>query len=488
MNPAIEILDWTAWFTAAAIIIMMVALVRGIARPEYLFLGVLVLFLLTGIVTPVQALAGFTSTTVITVGSLFIVAAGVQQSSLFTWLEKVLIPKKKHTGRLLLRMMGSTSVMSSFLNNTPIVAMFIPQLESWAERLGIPVSKLLIPLSYAAITGGIITLIGTSTNLIVSDMMADRGYAAFHLFQLAWIGIPATILVILWFVLVGHKWLPDRPSAARSGGYAVAKSDNRDQTVVYGDYAPAFHKQIFQGNFAFSASALSGSLPSGVYSRGKTAYRGAGDAGRPDRDADHGTFRRLPGKSSAPLVVLAIMMGVSVTGLLPIHHAVIGAAVFLIATGILPFSKAVSAVNFSILIIIASALSIGRAIENTGLAEGVAFSIIDVTSGLGVILLLAVLYLLTNILTEMITNNAAAVIMLPIALSASQTMGLDAQAVGVTVAVAASASFLTPIGYQTNLMVMDAGGYTFPDYFKAGLPVTIILMSVTVLMVAWLWT
>ena len=487
MSPIIDSLDWTAWFTAGVIIVMMGSLVRGFTRPEYIFLGVLALFILMGIVTPVQALAGFTSTTVITVGSLFIVAAGVQQSSLFIWLEKVLIPKKQQTGGLLLRVMGSTSVMSSFLNNTPIVAMFIPQLERWAARLDIPVSKLLIPLSYAAITGGVITLIGTSTNLIVSDMMAERGHGAFHLFQLAWIGIPATLLVILWFVFVGHKWLPERPPTALAGDLADANGDNRSQAIFYEDTTPAFNQQIFQGNFAFSASALSGSLPSGVYTRGETAGS-AGAPVRPDHARDHGSFRRFPGGSSASPVILVAMIGVSVAGLLPIHHAVVGAAAILIATGILPIKKAVTAVNFSILIVIASALSIGRALENTGLAEGVAFSIIDVTSGLGVIMLLTVIYLLTNIMTEMITNNAAAVMMLPIALSASQAMGLDAQAVGVTVAVAASASFLTPIGYQTNLMVMEPGGYTFPDFFKAGLPVTIILMTVTVLMVAWLWT
>ena len=486
MSPIIDLLDWTAWFAAVVIIAMMGSLVRGFTRPEFIFLGVLALFLLTGIVTPVQALAGFISTTVITVGSLFIVAAGVQQSSLFSWFEKVLIPKKQQTGGLLLRVMGSTSVMSSFLNNTPIVAMFIPQLERWAARMGIPVSKLLIPLSYAAITGGIITLIGTSTNLIVSDMMAERGYGAFHLFQLAWIGIPATLLVILWFVFIGHKWLPDRPFTAISGEYTDAISDNQDKAIVYKNHIPAFNQQIFQGNFAFSSTVMSGSLPSGVYTRGETAG-GTSVPVRSDHGVHHGTYRWIPGGSSVSLLILVVMIGISVAGLLPIHHAVIGAAVILIATGILPLKKAVTALNFPILIVIASALNIGKALENTGLAEGVAFSIIGVTSGLGVILLLAVIYLMTNILTEMITNNAAAVMMLPIALSASHAMGLDAQAVGVTVAVAASASFLTPIGYHTNLMVMEPGGYTFPDFFKAGLPVTIILMTITVLMVAWLW-
>ncbi len=484
MIPLIEPLDGYAVFTAIVIVLMMGALIRGFSRTEHLFVGALILFLITGIVTPVQALAGFTNTTVITVGALFVVAEGVRQSRLFSLLEKVLIPKKRHTGRLLLRVMGSTSVMSSILNNTPIVAMFIPQLERWAARLGIPVSKLLIPLSYAAITGGIITVIGTSTNLIVSEMLSDRGHGAFNLFQLAWIGIPATILVIVWFVLIGHKWLPVRPSAATLENYSDEKLSRPNETAVYENAIPAFNQQIFQGDFAFSGTALTGSLPSGVYTRGEIADNSV----TPGRPAGNSEFRIGNGSSALTLLILIFMIGFSASGLLPIHQSVIGAAVIMIVTGLLPLKKAAGAVNFSILIVIASALGVGKALENTGLAESIAFSVINVTSGSGLIFLLIAIYLLTNLLTEVITNNAAAVMMLPVALSASQAVGLDAQAVGVTVAVAASASFLSPIGYQTNLMVMKPGGYCFTDYIKAGLPVTIILMTVTVLMVTWLWT
>ncbi len=533
-----ELLDWKSWFTAFIIVVMIIALIRGISRPHHIFLIALFSLLLTGIITPFEAVSGFTNNAVLTVGALFIVAAGVQQTRLFTWLEKYLLPQKGGTGRTLLRIMTSASAMSSFLNNTPIVAMFTPQMQQWAQKIGVPVSKLLIPLSYAAIVGGTVTLIGTSTNLIVSEMLSDRGYGAFHLFQLAWIGIPATILVIAWFALIGHRFLPDRTaplpveamdpaSESIQREFESNKSTSDNKTTEYGrtpesyperallpvhgsgaagasisgSREPLMDNRIFHGNFAFASPIGGDNWPSGVYSFGNNASRMAETApieksqGRvngmdgPNRGYGSDQPETAPGKerSKRVLLILTLMIGLSATGILPVHVSVMVAALATLLTGVLPVRQVTKSVNFSVLIVIASALGIGSALESTGLAEVIAFSVIDTTAGFGIIIVLIGLYLLTNLLTELVTNNAAAVLMIPIALSTSLSLGIDPQAVGITVAVAASASFLSPIGYHTNLMVMEPGGYRFTDFFKAGLPVTIILMTVTVSMVTWLW-
>ncbi|MDG5767758.1 SLC13 family permease [Balneolales bacterium ANBcel1] len=487
-----EQIDWQAWFTAASIVTMIALLIQGRIRPHHLFLAVLLLLLVAGIITPVQAVSGFTSTAVLTVGALFVVAEGVRQAGLLTHLDKLLLSRKGGIGATLLRIMGSTSAMSSFLNNTPIVAMFTPQLQQWSGRIGIPVSKLLIPLSYAAIVGGTITLIGTSTNLIVSEMMSDRGHAPFGMFQLAWIGIPATILVIIWFATIGHRLLPDRenPAGAPAADYYEA---NEARVTRAGNRF--FERRVFQGNFVFHNPLGDNNWPSGVYT---TRYAMATGTSKTGANVPSGVYRSSNAKQEREqcvtwsnalpvLVIVTVMIGVSASGLLPVHWSVIGAALAILATGRLSLRRVIKAVHVPVLVVIACALGVGVAMEQTGLATVMAQSVVHQTSGFGVIAVLAGVYLITNLLTEMVTNNAAAVLMIPVALSASSALGMDPQAVGVTVAVAASASFLSPIGYQTNLMVMGPGGYRFTDFMKAGFPVTLILMAVTVGMVSWLW-
>ncbi len=556
-------LNWQSWFTALIIVVMIAALLRGRSRPHHLFLLALLMLVIAGIVTPVQAASGFTNSAVITVAALFVVAAGVQHTGLLNFLERYLMPVKGGIGATLLRIMSSTSVMSTFLNNTPIVAMLTPQLQQWSKRIGIPVSKLLIPLSYAAIVGGTITLIGTSTNLIVSEMLSDRGYAPFHLFQLAWIGIPATLLVVAWFVLVGHRLLPDRSGSEPGGVYVPGPASAQSHVAGESGFEPAlFDRRSYQGSFAFAAPLGGNNWPSGVYKPRHEAAEGVptdaakwpsgvyrtgsirlaeefdlrterhfgneamsqlrsglhfaslsdrqtgsdsngGDTGSDIGSADSSAGTTTGGNNKrnkwgsgdvrdrftniSVLVILISMIGVSVSGLLPVHWSVILAAAAMVVTGSLPVRKIRAAIHLPVLLVIGAALGIGSALEQTGLAELLAYTVIDKTSGYGVVAVLVGIYVLTNLLTEMVTNNAAAVLMVPVALSTAVALGIDPQAIGVTVAIAASASFLSPIGYQTNLMVMEPGNYRFTDYMKAGFPVTLILMAVTVGMVTWIW-
>lgn len=584
-----------AIWTLLILALLVWALVREWVRPELAFLTALGLFLGSGVVTPEQAFSGFSNEAVFTVGSLFVVAAGVQHTRALGFVERQLLPDEGSLSGALARLMGTTMSLSAFLNNTPIVAMLIPQVQLWSERSGHAVSKLLIPLSYAAITGGVITLVGTSTNLIVSGMLSERGFAPFGFFELTWIGLPAALLVFLWFVFFGHRTLPDRsrksngngtneryqfdlevPEDSPLSGQRVREAGlwSLDQaflmhihregktmspigpnhTVQPGDLLTfvgeirqvddlAHRKGLVRAvpllnregktdeEFTLYEAVLSSSSPLigrtlqetrfldryhgvvvGIQRRDENFHGSIGEIPlRPGDllliEADEGfddrwngikeefylvtprEFRTPPATRKAPLAlgILILVVGLAASGWVSITISAFLGALLVILTGCLPYRQLYGALNLPILLVIASAIGLGQAIEQSGLALGGATLLLENVAPLGVIAVIIALYITTNLLTEIITNNAAAVLMLPVGMMTATEMGLEPHAAAVTVAVAASASFLTPIGYQTNLMVMGAGEYRFTDYIRAGLPVTLILMSLTVTMIWYRW-
>lgn len=582
--------------TLFTILALLVALVKEITRPDFLFLGALTFLLVTGVLNPAQAFTGFSNQAVFTVGALFVIASGIQKTRALGFLDSMVFLDNRSIREVLIRMMASASFMSSFLNNTPIVAMLIPQVQQWAERTGHSPSRLLIPLSYAAIVGGVVTLIGTSTNLIVSGMLADKGYEPLGLFELTWIGLPAAILVLLYFSLFGYKTLPDHkeitrsstssengingfqfdmllPSGSALNGKTVDEAGLRAlekvflihvvrQGHVLGPIGPQFLIQegdilTFIGSIQdiddlATRKGLQRSVPVldadqknlplfeavvsptsiivgktlkeiefrerfhavvvGIQRKSET-LRGAlglvaikpGDvllieskAGFDEIwNADKDNFylvtqkgrRDLPISEKAPMA-LTIMLGMvalATFNLMPVVTAAMLAAILMVLTGCVNKGQIMGSVNIPILLVIASAIGIGQAIEVTGIAEIAGDWVVERTSLWGPLAVIIGIYIITNILTEIVTNNAAAVLMFPIGLAAGLEMGITPHAIAVTVAVAASASFLTPIGYQTNLMVMSAGRYSFTDYLKAGFPVTIILLAITVFMVQRIW-
>ncbi|NNE46699.1 MAG: SLC13 family permease, partial [Rhodothermales bacterium] len=211
MDPIVE-LGWHAWLTLAVILGMVVALAKDLARPDLVLLGSLGILLVAGIVTPIQAFAGFSNSAVLAVGALFIVAQGLQRTGSLGFLDGLLFAESSRPVVHLPRLMLPTSLLSAFLNNTPIVAMVMPRLQRWAERKGVSASKVMIPLSYAAILGGMTTLIGTSTNIVVSGLMETAGMEPMGMFEIAWIGVPAALVIAIYFALGGHRLLPDRGS------------------------------------------------------------------------------------------------------------------------------------------------------------------------------------------------------------------------------------------------------------------------------------
>lgn len=589
-------LDWQAWFTLGVIILMLVALLREIARPDLILLGSVGLLLLAGILTPEAAFNGFSNTAVLTVAALFVVAAGVQNTGALNFVDRFLFSPSVSLPGVLARLMFTTAAMSAFLNNTPIVAMLIPRVQQWSARSGVPASKLMIPLSYATIVGGMTTLIGTSTNLLISGLMQSAGYRELGLFDLTWAGVPAALGAIFYFILFGHRLLPDR-GKDRATAFGESELENClfevrvapqspliGQTVeaaglralgeVYlvhlnrageliqatpevmlreGDILtflgnismldrllerPGFERvmdslsngqrmtlplyeavvapssrlvgktlreanfrQIFQGvvlAIQRRDTQIEGPLGSIPIRAGDLllieAPRGFAKRWNEKREDFYLVSPRRPAvakpqrdKAPLALLILAAVVVVAAIDILPIVTTAFAGALAMIVSRCLRGWEARQAIDFPVLVVIASALGIGRAIESTGLADAVAALIIGAAASLGPVAVLAAVYLVTSFLTEFITNNAAAALMLAIGLAAARNLGAPPEAFAIAIAIAASASFLTPIGYQTNLMVMAAGGYRFSDYFRAGLAVNLIVGAIAITMIWLVW-
>ena len=592
-------LGWEAYFTLAALAVMLAALIRGVAKAEFILAGTLGLLLVAGVVAPADGFAGFSNPAVIAIGALFVVAAAVERTDALYALRLVLRPGKIRIGPAVFRLMLPTALLSGFLNNTPIVAMLIPRVQAWARETGLPASKLLIPLSYAAIIGGWLSVIGTSTNLVVHGLLIASGRPGFAFFELAWVGVPVVVIGVLYYALVGHRALPLREAPRALGGQArayqfelrvaedaalVGQTVEEAELRTLGDafltsiwrpragsdtdgvLEPATPTSLLGAGavltFTGDPRALESLLkrpglercvqPMQVEARqdlhlyeavlaedgrldGRTLrevdFRGrfggvvlailrrgeaiegplgqvtlrAGDLllvegphwfadqfGGSHRDFYLVSALDLPiaeASKRAPLA-LAILAGFVLSvafGVLPLAVAALAAGLGVVVTGCISGERARQAIDGSVLIVIAAAFGIGKAVESSGLADFIAHGIAGSADVLGPFGAVAVVYLATNLLTEAVTNQAAAALMFPVAMTVAVDLGMEPMALALTIAVGASASFLTPIGYQTNLMVMGPGGYRYTDYARAGFPLSLIALAVTLIVIRFVW-
>ena len=589
-------INYEAIITLIVIIAVVVALIRDFARPELVLVGAVGFLLFTGVLSPETAFQGFASPAVFTIGALYVVAAGVQRTEALRAIDTYLLPGKGRLQGGLIRLMGVTAFLSAFLNNTPIVAMLVPRIQEWSQKTKIPSSKLLIPLSYAAIIGGMATLIGTSTNIVVSELLVSEGYEGLSMFDLSWVGVPAAFVVLIYFVLIGYKLLPSHgnigdsfedglkdclfelkvgneselawksveESGLRSLGGAYLAHVQRGQhiipatptetlmpgdTLLFTGNASALSElletpglvrgtdplddvhdhhmtlPLFEAVVAKTSSMVGKTLKDirfrerfqgivlGIQRQDDKVRAGVGriplQAGdllvieakngfdkrwNQNRDDFYLVAPRSPQKKKpltrrAPiaLIILSLMVMAFATQIIPLVTAAMVAALAMILTRCVRGGEARMSINFSVLAVIGAALGLGKAVELSGLANVVAEGIVFVSAGMYPIVIIGIIYLVTNLLTEMMTNQAAAILMVPVGIAIGQDLGIDLEAIAVTISIAASASFMTPFGYQTNLMVMAAGGYRFTDYTRAGFPVSLIVMTVTTVMVYLIW-
>ena len=589
-------MTWEAWFTLAVLVGVLALLIRGRASAAVAVFGGNIMLLATGVIDTEQSLAGFSNPAPLTVAALYVVAAGVQRTGALTPLLHGALGRRPGVRMPLLRLSVPSAAASGFLNNTPIAAMLIPEVQTWAERYKVSVSKLLMPLSFAVVLGGLLSVIGTSTNLVVSGLMEDAGLGALGFFEIGKIGLPIAVSGIAVMVALSAWVLPARRSVAQElaeqardfyievsvqpggpvDGRTVEQAGLRELQGVFltsvdrGDtvIAPVRPETVLRGGnilrFAGQAtkvldlhghrgleSAESEHIESladpavryyeaviGTKSPlvGRTLkeagfrneyqaavvaiHRDGGlldaklgqvplrlgdtlillsDPGFKKRWGDRDDFLLIAPMDSAPSVpvskakaglALAILAGIIILATLDVVPILVGAlvgAMLMVTFGVLSATEARRAVDLEVIVIIAAAFGLASAMETSGLAEQAASAVTSAFGTWGDRGALLGIVLATMILTEMITNNAAALLMFPIGLSLAAGTGLNPVGVAIAIAVAASASFLTPIGYQTNTMVYGPGGYKFTDYWRLGLPLSVVVILLVVGLVPVIW-
>lgn len=560
---------------------------------DLVLMAALAFLVISGILSPAEALAGFANTGVITIATLYVVAAGLKETGAVQWVASRLLGQPQSIREAQLRMLMPTSVLSAFMNNTAVVAMFIPAIQDWSQRLKIPASKLLLPLSYATILGGTCTLIGTSTNLVVDGLLQSKTGTHLGLFELAWLGGPLLLAGSCFLVLFADRLLPSRggvneqleqvreygvevevestgplvgKTIAQAGlrhltyGY-LAEIDRQgrlitvvepDRTLQSGDRlyfigAPecaselrriqglkpangSVHKLELANHQRCLVEVVLGTEFPGLNntvrgSRFRTRFNAVilsvsregnripgklGDITLRVGDTllleashqfvEHYRFRRdfllvsalndstPPDFRKAPLAlgILLLMVLVSAVGLMPIMEAAFLAAGGMIATRCITASKARRNIELPVLVVIAASFALGNAMTLTGAAASIA-ELLVLSDNMSPWLALGLVYLLTVAFTEVITNNAAAVLMFPIAIALSEQLGVSYLPFVVAIMFAASASFMTPLGYQTNLMVYGPGQYRFSDYLRIGMPLSLLVAFLAIGLISYIW-
>ena len=587
-------MTWDAWLAVVVVIGVIGALALTKIGADVILVGGVTLLLLSSVLTPAEALIGLSNEGMVSVGVLYVVAAGLRETGAISWLVQGVLGRPRTLARAQMRLMAPVLGMSAFLNNTPVVAMFMPAVNEWARRNRLPISKLLIPLSYAAILGGTCTLIGTSTNLVVNGLMSKQeGLQGFGMFEIAWVGVPCALIGMLYLMTLGRWLLPDRrpvmsdlddpreytvEMSVEPGSPLVGKTieaaglrhlpgmylleierdgeilpaiaphqrlQSGDQLVFVGvvdsvvdlqrfrglvpasdqvfkldvprpdrclteavvsDTCPLVGKSIREGRFrglynaAVIAVARNGErikqkIGDIVLRPGDTLLMEA-DPGFADRQHNSRDFYLVsqvpdsrPLRQNRAFVAIAILIGMILIVTLewmPMLQAAMLAAGLMLVTRCINGAAARAALDWKVLIAIAASFGLGFALEKTGAARFVAENMVALAQG-DPWVSLAVIYLVTMLFTELITNNAAAVLMFPIALSTTQALGVDFMPFAIAIMMAASASFSTPIGYQTNLMVFGPGGYRFSDYFRVGIPLNLLMAAVTIAIAPLVW-
>jgi len=586
-------MTWQAWYTLAVVAACFGALSMSRAATDMIMIGGVMLLLVAGVLTPAEALSGMSNEGMVTIGMLYIITSGVQETGAMTGILARLLGRPRSVGIAQLSLMAPVAGASAFLNNTPLVAMFIGAVSDWAKKNRIAPSKLMIPLSYAAVIGGTTTLIGTSTTLVVNGLLIkETGHPSLGMFDIAVVGLTLVCAVIVFVWLTSRWLLPDRQSAVaqmeNSRSYIVEmlvdmdspligrtieeaglrhlpglflmeierganslpavspqeRLEARDRLIFTGlaesvvdlqklrgltpatdqvfklrvggerclveavvsDSCPLVGRTVREGRFRthYNAAVIA------VARNGEQLRQKIGDiklqAGDTLMLLTHPAFaeqqrnsrdfylvstvansrRPRHEKAGVALAIIAAMVAAVTLGWTSMLTASMVAAAAIVATGCTNSGTARRAVNWQVLLTIAAALAVGKALDKSGAAQHIADQITAIGVGNPWLALVAV-YAITVLFTELITNNAAAALMFPIAIATANALGVDYMPFVIAVIFAASASFATPIGYQTNLMVMGPGGYRFADYLRAGIPVSILVGIISLTLIPLFW-
>ena len=596
-------MDIDVIITLSVIGVAIVLFATEALRVDIVAILIMLTLMLTGVITAEQGVAGFSNKATITVAFMFILSAALLKTGALQYTAHKLSDTFRYNFNLgIVLMMVLIAIISAFINNTPVVAIFIPVIIQIAHSSGQSPMKMLIPLSFASIFGGMCTLVGTSTNILVSGIAEEKGLDPIGMFEMTPVGLVLLVIGILYMLIIGKKLLPNKKRSddeltetfnvkeyiteiellenSKAVGCKIMDSDLIKEidldiieirrngskfTLPQGDFilksgdilkVRSNVKRIkdlkdkvkvdvtsrvkigdddLRGKFSTlvemvvtSNSDINNKTLKSIDFRRK--YRAIPLAIKHREDIIHDNLYETPLKSGdiilaevkthfikelkklensqeAPfvllsedkitdfdkrkfIIVMSAIFGMITLATLGLMHIMVGAilaVMLLVLFRVLSMKEAYEAVNWKIIFLLAGALSLGKALHNTELDLSIASLLIDELGGFGPVAVLSGLYFSTSMLTEIMSNNASAALMAPIAIATAQSLGVDVMPFIITVTIAASASFMTPIGYQTNTMVFSAGQYRFSDFFKAGVLLNLSFWIVSSFLIPWVY-
>ncbi|MDB9314998.1 SLC13 family permease [Spirulina sp. CS-785/01] len=579
--------------TLTILVFALIGFVTEILPPDIIALTVTVVLMIAGLVTPEEGISGFSSSATITVMAMFILSAGIAKTGAIQLVRDFLLQWGGKNPRQQIFTMGLlVGPISAFINNTAVVAVFLPIIEDWCRKQQMSASRLLIPLSYASILGGMMTLIGTSTNILASGLAETLGYEQFTIFQFSKAGIFIFLIGMGYLTILAPRLLPQRKTSQESMTQEYGLKDYVSELIItprsslVGEtvnsseiqrkfdldvleimrdkvrFAQPFSDKLLQAGdvlvvrstredllkireergleiFAdvkftqqpldsvlsseeekiaevliLSNSRLIGTTLKEI--RFRQRYNATVLAIRRGSELVKGRLGRIPLRFGDLLLVqgpkqsfiglqttrellvleqrdvemlrqdkalIAVGIGLAVIllaafNILPILVSALAGVIALILTKCLRPGEIYGAVRWDIIFLLAGLIPLGIAMENSGTTEWIADFLVSLGGGLSGYWVLVFFFFVTAVLTEILSNNASVVLMLPIAVKVAETLAFNPLAAMFAVIFAASNSYMTPIGYQTNTMVYGAGGYKFTDFTRIGAPLTLTLMFV----------
>lgn len=550
---------------------------------------IMILVIISGIITPSEGLSGFSSSATITVLCMFILSAGVERTGMIN-----------HLGHICMRFAGNSHIrqlliisliigpISGFLNNTAAVAIFLPLVIHMAKESKIPVTKLLIPLSFISMLGGTLTLLGSSTNILANASMEQQGLKPLGIFDFSKVGIIILIVGVIYFITIGRFLLPSRkhededdsgiPNTflasikVKEGSILIGKTiqetnfqeknevkavklirgeksyikaitrkeilegdvivingtqnkiaafddENKKETLIVDFDNPQrriptgkIMKILIKSSHYFhnkSASEINfwdryGIAPTGIHRdkintmrlRDLTLTHGEillvkvaqRNISKIKKSSEFLILEEIedefdPEKTRYAIGIAVLVIGLAALNIVPIVVSALIGVFLMFATRCLRTQEVYESVNWDIIFLLAGVIPLGIAMQKSGGADLIANTLITFSDNASPIILLGTFYLITTLLTEIISNNAAVVLLIPIAASVATKLGLNPTAFTLVVMFAASTSFLSPVGYQTNTIVYASGNYRFSDFIKVGAPLNIILLFVTTFLI-----
>lgn len=435
-------------------------MIHGRMRSDVVALSGAAALLLFGVVRPVEVQSAFASPAVIALAGLFVIAYAIELSGLLgLMIRKATSLCRRFGATGIWVVIGLCGSVGGFLNNTPVVVLAAPVVRDMAKSLKLSPKRFLMPLSHVTVMGGLLTLIGTSTNLLVNDMARNAGQPVFSLFEITPVGLIIALVGGLWLYVFGARQL---------GRSATAEEEAEAERERLAAEAQAA-KTSRRWRLPFSLPSLA------RLGESRNQRDGTGDAHLGDVDLYSSADRPLQWKRALiALAVFVLVVAAAGLGIAPIAAAAFAGAVALILLGVLTPEEAYSGLKPDILLLIAGMVVVGTAIEVTGLAAKGAGLLIEVIRPFGPLGALIVLYGVTLFATELLSNATVAVLVTPIAVALAESLGVDPRPFLVAVMMAASAAFATPFGYQTNVLVYQMGGYSYMDFVRVGTPLNLI--------------